>query len=164
MGAKKQTCRSLERVKSLMRNILQSIPTGVLTLDAREAVTSLNVAGERLLALRASAIVGRAIEDALQAMRGGDSLAVVEELRGRYAEVTVKDTGDGIAEEILPHVFDPYFTTQPNGVGLELAIAHRIVEGHGGTIDVESERGKGTKKTVRLPVGDSRPGLGVGEP
>ncbi|MBI5627342.1 MAG: PAS domain-containing protein, partial [Candidatus Rokubacteria bacterium] len=57
---------TFERVKSLMRNILESIPTGVLTLDAGGAVTSLNGPGERLLGLRASAIRGRPVSEALQ--------------------------------------------------------------------------------------------------
>src|SRR5712691_2566432 len=57
---------TFERVKSLMRNVLQSIPTGVLTFDARGVITSLNSAAERLLGLRASAVVGRQIEDVLK--------------------------------------------------------------------------------------------------
>ncbi len=55
--------QTFERVKSLMRNILQSIPTGVLTLDSGGTVTSLSNAAERLLGLRASAVVGRRLED-----------------------------------------------------------------------------------------------------
>lgn len=90
--------------------------------------------------------------NALQAMPSGGALAVMTQHQSGRAEVTVKDTGEGIAREILPHVFDPYFTTRSSGVGLGLAIAHRIVEGHRGTIDVESELGKGTVMIVRLPL------------
>lgn len=90
--------------------------------------------------------------NALQAMADGGSLVVATARDVTWARVSVSDTGDGIAAETLPHLFDPYFTTRPRGVGLGLAIAHRIVEGHRGTIDVESEVGRGTTMTVRLPV------------
>lgn len=91
--------------------------------------------------------------NALQAMPSGGVLTVVTRHERGRAEVALKDSGGGIDAEILPHVFDPYFTTRPRGVGLGLAIAHRIVEGHQGTIDVESEVGRGTTMTVRLPLG-----------
>ncbi len=90
--------------------------------------------------------------NALQAMPSGGGLVLTTRSRNGWAEVAVRDTGEGIEREILPHVFDPYFTTRPRGVGLGLAIAHRIMEGHRGTIDVESEVGTGTTMVVRLPM------------
>jgi PAS domain S-box-containing protein len=90
--------------------------------------------------------------NALQAMPSGGALSVVTQAQNGCAEVSVKDTGEGIPRDVLPHVFDPYFTTRPGGVGLGLVIAHRIVEGHHGTIDVVSEAGKGATMTVRLPL------------
>lgn len=90
--------------------------------------------------------------NALQAMPDGGVLAVFTRLDGEWMEIAVKDTGDGIQPDALPHVFDPYYTTRPRGMGLGLAIAHRIVEGHQGTIDVETDVGKGTIMIVRLPV------------
>ena len=89
--------------------------------------------------------------NALQAMPSGGTLMVTTRRSDGWAEIAVRDSGEGIQREILPHVFDPYFTTRPRGVGLGLAIAHRIVEGHQGTIDVESEVEKGTTMIVRLP-------------
>jgi PAS domain S-box-containing protein len=89
--------------------------------------------------------------NALQAMQPGDTLTVHTRLDGAFVEALFKDTGDGIRPEHLPHLFDPYFTTRPAGVGLGLAIAHRIVEGHHGTIDVDSEVGAGTAVVIRLP-------------
>ncbi len=89
--------------------------------------------------------------NALQAMPSGGTLMLRTRRRDGWAEIAVRDSGEGIEWEILPHVFDPYFTTRSRGVGLGLAIAHRIIEGHLGTIDVESEAGKGTTIIVRLP-------------
>jgi PAS domain S-box-containing protein len=92
--------------------------------------------------------------NALQAMQSGGTLTVRTRLDGDLAELLFKDTGEGIHPNHLPHLFDPYFTTRPSGVGLGLAIAHRIVEGHHGTIDVDSAPGTGTVVIVRLPAAD----------
>jgi PAS domain S-box-containing protein len=90
--------------------------------------------------------------NALQAMPCGGTLAVSTRLARGWAEVSIGDSGPGIQEDVVPHIFDPYFTTRPHGVGLGLAIAHRIVESHGGSIEVETEAGQGTIMTVRLPL------------
>jgi signal transduction histidine kinase len=67
-------------------------------------------------------------------------------------EVAIADTGPGIANEDLPRIFQPFFTTKVQGTGLGLAIAARIVEQHGGRIWVESEAGKGATFRIVLPV------------
>jgi len=68
--------------------------------------------------------------------------------------IRIDDDGCGIAREFLPRIFDPFFTTKPvgKGTGLGLSLSYGIVQKHRGTIDVESEVGKGTSFTVRLPV------------
>jgi two-component system NtrC family sensor kinase len=70
--------------------------------------------------------------------------------------VSVKDSGKGIPPEIICKVFDPFFTTKPvgEGTGLGLAICHKIVEEHGGCVDVESDNGSGTTFSIRLPVNE----------
>ncbi len=70
-----------------------------------------------------------------------------------YVRLSVADTGSGIPEDLVDKIFDPFFTTRPvgEGTGLGLTISHRIVEEHGGTIDVESKPGKGTTFTIALP-------------
>jgi two-component system NtrC family sensor kinase len=69
-------------------------------------------------------------------------------------KVSVKDTGTGIPSYISNKIFDPFFTTKPvgEGTGLGLAICHKIVEEHSGSIDAESEEGKGTAIIIRLPA------------
>jgi len=67
-------------------------------------------------------------------------------------ELAVADSGPGIAPELRARVFEPFFTTRPNGTGLGLAVARQIVEAHGGRIDVADHPGGGACFTVRLPT------------
>ncbi len=73
--------------------------------------------------------------------------------------VTIRDDGKGISPENLAKVFDPFFTTKPvgSGTGLGLSLSFGIIEQHGGTIAVESEEGKGTVFTVKLPIKRKKP-------
>ena len=64
--------------------------------------------------------------------------------------VRVRDDGEGIPPEVLPRIFEPHFSTRTSGSGLGLAISRRIVDGWGGAIDVESERGAGTTVEISL--------------
>ncbi len=68
--------------------------------------------------------------------------------------VEISDNGHGIPADVLPKIFDPFFTTKEvgKGTGLGLSICYKIVEGHGGRIDVQSKPGAGTRFTVTLPV------------
>jgi PAS domain S-box-containing protein len=66
--------------------------------------------------------------------------------------IEFKDDGKGISEEDLKVIFDPFFTTKENGTGLGLSLSYRIIQNHGGTINVESEVGVGTKITIKLPM------------
>ena len=68
--------------------------------------------------------------------------------------LTVGDTGKGIPENEQAYIFTPYFTTKPSGTGLGLAIVHQIVEGHGGSIRVDSAPGSGAEFTITLPLKD----------
>jgi len=70
-----------------------------------------------------------------------------------WLEVRFQDTGVGIVPEDLPRVFEPYFTTKEVGIGLGLALTKKILEQHGGHIDLASEPGKGTVARIRLPTG-----------
>ena len=80
-----------------------------------------------------------------------------------WIEITVKDSGVGISKEQLSHLFEPFYTTKSGGTGLGLAIAYRIMQDHGGTIQVLSEPGHGTKVVTQFPVAiDHVSKIGVG--
>ena len=66
--------------------------------------------------------------------------------------VTIRDNGEGIRGEDIPHVFDPFFTTKDYGTGLGLSVVHGIIQEHGGQIEVESELEKGTAFHILLPL------------
>ena len=76
---------------------------------------------------------------------------------GDYVKVTFRDHGKGIPANIVPRIFDPYFTTKANGVGLGLATAYSIIKSHGGVITVESGRENGTTFSIYLPASNEIP-------
>jgi two-component system sensor histidine kinase HydH len=90
--------------------------------------------------------------NAIQAMPSGGTLEIGAAGAGATLTVTVADTAGGIAPDLLPKVFDPYVTTKAKGLGLGLAIARRIVEAHGGTIEAGSEPGRRTSFRFALPL------------
>jgi len=97
------------------------------------------------------------IINALDAMAKGGELGIKTGLTedAKAVEIRINDMGCGIAEENLEKVFDPFFTTKEvgKGTGLGLAVVYGIIDGHNGSIDVESEVGKGTMFVIRLPLG-----------
>ena len=90
--------------------------------------------------------------NALQATPAGGAIAIETGGDARALEVRVRDTGQGIAEDVLPQVFDAFFTTREGGTGLGLPIARRIVEAHGGTLVLRSRDGEGAVAILSLPV------------
>ena len=69
-----------------------------------------------------------------------------------WLAIVVEDTGAGIPPEARRRIFEPFFTTKARGTGLGLAVARRVIEEHGGTIEVTSQPGQGTTFTIRLPL------------
>ena len=96
------------------------------------------------------------IKNALQAMSEGGLLRITAAASDRFLAVAFRDNGAGIAPEDIGHIFDPYYTTKAEGSGIGLMIVQRIIQDHGGRIDVHSEPGMGTTFTVFLPLDERR--------
>lgn len=113
-------------------------------------------------------VINNMVSNAKDAMPLGGTISITlenisvmptdrQELKeGKYVSVTIKDTGDGIAEEYLPRIFDPYFTSKQmndsKGTGLGLAVCYSIIKKHKGNIAVNSSAGGGTAFTIYLPA------------
>jgi len=98
-------------------------------------------------------VLGNLVANAYQAMEEGGALTISAQAEEGQVSLSVADTGCGIPEENMAKLFEPLFTTKVRGIGLGLAVTRILVEGHGGTIEVQSEVGKGSTFTVRLPIG-----------
>ena len=91
------------------------------------------------------------ITNAAQAMPDGGKLAVTTNQTKDHIEIAFADTGVGIPEENMGKLFQPLFSTKAKGIGMGLAICKRIVEQHGGSIELKSKVGQGTTVTIKLP-------------
>lgn len=106
------------------------------------------------------------IVNSIQAMPKGGRLTITTAQDGGHVLLTVEDTGIGMSDEVKEKIFNPFFTTKDidEGTGLGLSVVHGIITSHGGTIEAESEIGRGAKFVIRLPVetaansGESRDG------
>lgn len=149
-AAEKRRCplrEELETILVLTRNdarsrnvelILEPVPDGLAVLGD----------GEKLRQAFLNIVL-----NALQATPAEGRVAIAATETESMVEVRFTDSGPGIPAEVLGQIFEPFYTTKPDGTGLGLAVTRRIIESHGGTVTVESEAGQGTTVTVRLPVG-----------
>lgn len=106
--------------------------------------------GQVLLNLIANAL------DAMQNRASDRRLSVRGWRNGREVLLSVSDTGEGIPEAVLPRIFDDLFTTKPQGTGIGLAAARKIIDAHNGRIDVISTVNKGTTVTIALPATENK--------
>ena len=128
-----------------------------LAMDVDDALPDMN-----LDATRISQVVGNLLENAITHTPEGGRVSLSARSDDGLVEVTVADNGPGIAPEDLPRLFDRFYRTDQSrsrdtgGSGLGLTIARRLAETHGGTIEVSSEQGNGSRFTIRLPadIGD----------
>ena len=168
-GRQKQEARIPLRLDSILQEVLRlirsSIPSTVDIRYTNKTETDTIVAESTLI----HQVILNLCTNASHAMReeGGVLELIIDELDlnsetsatfddllpGEYLRLTVRDTGHGIAPDIIDKIFDPYFTTKGigEGSGMGLAVTHGIVKSHGGDIRVKSELGKGTTFDVLLP-------------
>jgi PAS domain S-box-containing protein len=91
------------------------------------------------------------VNNALEALREGGKLSLCLEWNGAECQIAIADNGPGIAPDVRGQIFNLYFTTKEHGTGIGLATTFRVMQLHGGTIDFESELGKGTTFRLRFP-------------
>ena len=93
------------------------------------------------------------LKNAVESGNSGNRVTIRTDSTADTVRIVVTDSGRGMTTQQRSHLFDPFYTTRERegGTGLGLSIAHGIVLSHGGTIDVESELGRGTTITVELP-------------
>ena len=144
--------REVTILADVVREVLDPYRAGLasridLTVDV--PVSLPRVAIDRTLIGRA---ITNVVENALHAMPGDGRLGVSATVGAQDVVLVVQDTGVGLDEALLAHVFEPYFSTKVSGTGLGMAIAKRNVELNGGTIAIDSRKGEGATVTLRLPL------------
>jgi len=97
------------------------------------------------------------IANALDALSDGGKIMIHSDTSDIHARIYISDTGCGISDNNIPHIFNPFFSTKPDGAGVDLATAKRIMDSHAGRIDVASKMGKGTTFTLLFPLERRQP-------
>ncbi|PIU14932.1 MAG: hypothetical protein COT21_00185 [Hadesarchaea archaeon CG08_land_8_20_14_0_20_51_8] len=135
-------------VKEVVADVLSSIkvPKKVNVIDSTESEPTIRA--DSLLIRRA---LHNIFINAFEAMPDGGTLKIESKKNGENVSIRICDSGVGIPKNVIEKLFTPFFTTKAKGVGLGLAICKRIVDAHGGSISVESKKGKGTCVTIILP-------------
>jgi signal transduction histidine kinase len=137
---------------ALVRDVVESARA---MAETRDISLGFGSAGSGLAVFDAGQLrqaVENLVRNAIEATPAGGSVTVSVATGAKGHSVEVRDTGTGIAAEDLPKVFDLYFTTKTQGTGVGLAVTQQIVSAHGGTIEVDSTPGRGTRMTIRLPL------------
>ncbi len=92
------------------------------------------------------------ILNSFQAMSDGGELNVETNTVNNKVQIIIRDTGAGVSKDNIQRIFEPFYSTKSNGLGLGLAMTKRVIEEHGGKVDFKSEEGKGSVMTIMLPI------------
>jgi len=146
----------VDLVLQLLQHRLESYNVTV-TLNRRTILPEIQVDPEQLK----EALINL-LENACEAMEGGGSIVIDEERgfrepHGSVAVIRIADTGPGIPKSIREKVFQPFYTSREEGTGLGLSIASRIMESHGGCLELMAENGKGATFVITLPMEEAQP-------
>ena len=152
----------LERKPVLVKDLFEEVQYQVRLLAAEKAITislgeTTGVINGDPLRLRQVCII--LLDNALRYTPHGGQIDLESRVIGKFVEIQVRDNGQGIPAQDLPHVFDRFYQVQHSGEderrgnGLGLSIAKALVEAQGGEISISSQSGQGTKVNLRFPVG-----------
>ncbi|HVB80669.1 MAG TPA: ATP-binding protein [Candidatus Binataceae bacterium] len=133
----------------LMSEVAQSVNEPLIEVRCRLDPAAAFVNADHAVLMEA---LRNIVQNAIDAMPMGGTLTMASALVDGFVELSVSDTGQGIAPEHLNEIFQLYFTTKDNGNGVGLPLALRAVDLHGGTLDVQSKLNEGTSVRIRLPL------------
>jgi PAS domain S-box-containing protein len=146
---------SLNRVKVTIKDMITSCLAAVLQAKGENSriETILNIADvevsvDEVLMRQA---FSNLLQNAVEAMPDGGTLTI-EAQTNRDLKIAIRDTGNGIPSDKLKKIFLPFFTLKDTGVGMGLALVHKIITSHGGRVDVASTEGQGTVFSIMLPL------------
>ena len=153
---KKPTLQS-ENINMIVKDVLNRLerrPNVEIITELEDTLPDVKVD-----ALHIQQVFYNIAQNAIQSMDKGGRLTICTRVQkpeyrnqSEFIEISFVDTGSGISKENLEKIFNPLFSTKAKGTGLGLSVCASLIEGHGGTIDVQSKVGKGTVFTVKLPV------------
>lgn len=145
--------RETVRIEALLRDVAALV---VADAEGRRVQVALDVPSDlppvQLDRDQIKQVLLNLVLNGLEAMPRGGTLTIAASVSQQSLILTIGDTGDGVSPDLLRRIFEPYVTTKAKGMGLGLTIARRIIEAHGGRIEVESRSGEGTRFTISLPV------------
>jgi len=140
-------------IHELLEGVLDSIKTKIASQHIEiykrlfRGSSVINVDKEQI-----NRVFSNVMINALESMPGGGRMIITTESDGDFFVVKIQDRGQGIPEEDIIRIFDPFFSKKISGVGLGLSTTYGIVVSHGGTIGVESEGKRGSLFTISLPI------------
>jgi len=151
----------MPRLQSIaLRELVEEVAQMYTNLSANVTIDSSHISENSLIRgdpNQIKQVFANLLRNAIQAMPKGGEIsvrsAVVNKENHQYCRIWIKDSGEGIQEEIRTRVFDPYFTSKREGTGLGLAIVERIIFDHDGNIWFETQEGVGTTFIIDLPLG-----------
>jgi PAS domain S-box-containing protein len=145
-----------QSVKAMMGEAIQPylLQMEECKIELIDEIEDVNLFLDKGLVIRAFSIL---IENALDALIEGGQIRICSEMKDNDCRICVTDTGCGISPEDIPYIFDPFFRTKPSRVGIALAVVKRIMDSHGGSVEVSSKLGQGTTFFLIFPLERRRP-------